>query len=54
MAIQKQLYTIEDFEQFITQPENRDRRFELINGEIVEKMPTESHGIIAGNIFAPL
>jgi Uma2 family endonuclease len=30
-------------------PENRDRLFELIHGEIVEKVPTREHGIIAGN-----
>lgn len=39
MAVQKQLYTIEAFQQFVEQPENADRLFELINGEIVEKMP---------------
>ncbi|MEP7294213.1 MAG: Uma2 family endonuclease [Chloroflexota bacterium] len=54
MAVQKQRVTLEEFEHFIAQPENADRLFELINGEIVEKMPTEPHGIIAGNIFAPL
>lgn len=39
MAVQKQLYTIEDFVEFALQPQNADREFELINGEIVEKMP---------------
>jgi Uma2 family endonuclease len=40
MAIQHppQLYTLEQFEQFIAQPENENRLFELINGEIVEKV----------------
>jgi len=38
--------TIEDFEAFIVQPENADRRFELINGRVVEKMPTQLHGWI--------
>ncbi len=46
MALEKQLVTVEEFEAFIERPENADRRFELINGEIVEKMPTEEHGII--------
>lgn len=50
MTVQKQLYTLQQFEQFIAQPENRERIFELINGEIVEKGPTEEHGIIAGLI----
>lgn len=43
-----------DFEQFISLPENQDRLFELINGEIVEKMPTTWHGIIAGIIVTYL
>ncbi|MCU0498133.1 MAG: Uma2 family endonuclease [Anaerolineae bacterium] len=45
-----EFYTVETFEHFLTQPENRDRLFELIYGEIVEKMPTEEHGIIVLNI----
>jgi Uma2 family endonuclease len=51
MAIQKKLYTVEEFEKFADSRENTDRRFELIEGEIVEKLPTEKHGTIAGNIF---
>ncbi|MBI1257782.1 MAG: hypothetical protein GC204_09960 [Chloroflexi bacterium] len=46
MAIQSNLYTVDEFEEFLKRDENRDRRFELINGEIIEKMPTELHGII--------
>ncbi len=49
MAFQSisKLYTIAEFEAFIARPENLDRHFELIHGEIVEKaMPTEEHGII--------
>ena len=46
MAIQKKFYTAEEFERFASLPENADRRFELINGEIYEKMPTEEHGVI--------
>lgn len=54
MAISKpvQLKTIEDFETFLQ--EHPDRLYELINGEIVEKVPTEEHSLIAGNIFAEL
>jgi len=33
------LYTMEAFKEFIAQPENSDRLFELINGEIKEVMP---------------
>ena len=55
------LYTAIDFEEFIALPENRDRLVELIHGEMVEKVPTEEHGIIAaaiarfiGNFIEPL
>ncbi|MEQ8676952.1 MAG: Uma2 family endonuclease [Aggregatilineales bacterium] len=43
--------TIDDFEAFIALPEYSERRFELINGEIVEKVTTEEHGVIASNII---
>jgi Uma2 family endonuclease len=49
MVVQPKLYTVDEFEQFISLPENRDRLFELINGEIAEKVPTREHGIVAGN-----
>ncbi len=47
MVIHDRLYTVDEFEEFIARPENRDRLFELINGEIVEKVPTQKHGMIA-------
>jgi len=51
----QKLYTVEEFEAFLTRPENEDRLFELINGEIVEKMPTELHAgivfLIVGHLF---
>lgn len=50
MVIQSRSYTTAEFEAFIRQPENKDRLFELINGEIVEKMPTREHAIIAATI----
>ena len=50
----KRKYTVEEFEQLFAQAEHGDRLLELIHGEIVEKMPTEEHGVVAGNIFAPL
>ncbi|MBC7809572.1 MAG: Uma2 family endonuclease [Burkholderiales bacterium] len=49
MAVENRLYTVEEFEQFIAQAENEDRLFELIDGELVEKMPTREHGIIAAD-----
>jgi len=32
-------YTLDEFERFIAQPENEDRLFELLDGEIVEVSP---------------
>ncbi|MBW4436655.1 MAG: Uma2 family endonuclease [Pleurocapsa minor GSE-CHR-MK-17-07R] len=43
------LVTVEQFEQFLARPENRERVFELIDGEIVEKVPTREHAAIAFN-----
>ncbi len=54
MTTPTQLYTVEAFEQILSQPENQDRLLELIEGEIVEKMVTQEHGMIAGNIHALL
>jgi Uma2 family endonuclease len=42
MEARKLLYTVEEFEQLADSPENRDRLLELINGEIVEKVPTKN------------
>jgi Uma2 family endonuclease len=53
-AAREQLSTVEEFERFIQRPENADRLFELINGEIVEKVPTLQHGVICQNISAPI
>lgn len=51
MVIQTKSYTIEEFEEFIARPENGDRVFELIHGEIVEKVPTEEHSMAIESIF---
>lgn len=53
-AQQERLYTIEEFEALLAQPENIERLLELIDGEIIEKMPTEEHGEIALLIGAAL
>jgi Uma2 family endonuclease len=50
MTVQDKIYTIKEFEEFTARPENGDRLFELINGEIVAKVVTEEHGVIAANI----
>ncbi|MBL8130391.1 MAG: Uma2 family endonuclease [Anaerolineae bacterium] len=48
MTTRDPVITTEEFEAFIAREEQHERRFELINGEIVEKtMPTEEHGAIA-------
>jgi Uma2 family endonuclease len=54
MAVQKKLYTLEEFQDYIRRPENADRLFELIDGEIIEKVPTERHNICVRNILVPL
>src|SRR5258708_37136823 len=38
--------TVAQYEAFLAQPENVDRRFELIAGEIAEKVPTQLHAYI--------
>lgn len=53
--LQTRLATVDEFELMAALPANRDRRLELIHGEIVEKaMPTELHGIIVANLIAAL
>ncbi len=47
MAIEQRLMTIEEYEAFL---EVHEGLYELINGEIVEKLVTEEHGIIVVNI----
>ena len=42
--------TAEDFFEFCQRPENRQRRFELERGEVVELPPTTvGHGCVCGN-----
>jgi Uma2 family endonuclease len=45
VAVEK-LYTVDEFEVFIARPENNDKRFELIHGELVEKLLTPLRGWI--------
>lgn len=53
MAVQ-QAYTIKEFEDFVAQPENAEWHFELIDGEIVRKMPTQQHAFIIAILTAAL
>lgn len=50
MVIERTKVNVVEFERFIGQPENQDALFELIDGEIVQKVVTQKHGIIAINI----
>ena len=54
MSLETRTITAEEFEVFIESDENADRHLELIDGEIVEDMPTEEHSIIVANIYRPL
>src|SRR5262249_23718240 len=46
--------TAEEFARIIAQTENADRLFELINGEMIEKVPTQFHALIASFLNAIL
>jgi Uma2 family endonuclease len=49
-TVASKLMTAEEFFDFANRPENRDRHFELENGEIVEmSRPGELHGVVCGN-----
>lgn len=50
MLAQKTRLTVADYHDFIDRPENRDRLFELIDGEIVEKMASFEPSEIASEI----
>lgn len=54
MTIAPTRVTVAEFEQFAQLPENRERHFELIDGEIVEKMVTFEHGAIVVNISSEI
>lgn len=51
MAVQKKIYTLEEYHAFQALPENADRIFELIDGEVVEKMASFTPSKIAGLIL---
>jgi Uma2 family endonuclease len=44
------LMTADEFEQLLEQPEHQDRLLELIEGKVVEKLPTEEHGLVTSNL----
>lgn len=45
-----QVVTMDVFKSVLNTLENRDRLLELVHGEVVEKMPTETHGKLAALI----
>jgi Uma2 family endonuclease len=54
VILQTKPVTLEEFEQFIGQPGNADRDFELIAGEIVEKMVSSRRSSAIGVLIAGL
>ncbi len=46
MVAPRERVTVEEFQRIIEEAETTDRPLELINGEIIEKMPTVLHAVI--------
>jgi Uma2 family endonuclease len=54
--VQKTRVTFEEFEQFVLLPENADRHFELIDGEIIELAPERTKNsrlglVLSGKVY---
>jgi len=47
MVVQSQRMTVEEFDQFVAQPENTDRLFEYIGGEVIEVVSNQRASAIA-------
>ncbi len=55
MVLQERVYTVADLRAIEALPENKDRRFELINGAIYEvPYPSPTHNLLVGNIYSSL
>lgn len=54
MFAQKKAITAEEFERMVGQAPYSDGLYELIDNEVMQKMPTEEHGNIAANIITEL
>jgi Uma2 family endonuclease len=53
MALSKQrIWTTQDFREFVARPENSDRLFELINGEIIEVSPGRTNNSALEHILS--
>lgn len=51
---QTRYMTYAEFDQYAALPAHRDRLLQLFMGELIEKMPTQRHGIIAVKIASRL
>ncbi len=52
MRVNARVYDVDSFWEFVHQPENADKRLELIDGEIIEMpAPGEEHGFLAGLFY---
>jgi len=55
MAIQIRRYTAKEFEEFINLPENANKLFEFIGGEVIEMpAPSPRHAYIADEIYSAI
>jgi Uma2 family endonuclease len=54
MQVEKKLYTVEEFLDFLTQPENEQRHLELIDGAIVEVSPKLEHGLVTSVVHGEI
>jgi Uma2 family endonuclease len=52
MVLQTKPITIDDFREFVSQPENSDGLFELINGEIIKVSPGRTSNSRIGHLIA--
>jgi Uma2 family endonuclease len=50
-TVQTRLMTAEEFYEWVNRPENRDRHWDLVRGEVVAmSKPGKRHGLVCGNV----
>jgi Uma2 family endonuclease len=54
MVTSQRLYTIDEYEAFLSRPENKGYLYELIDGEVREKVVTGVHSVVVGNIVTQI